>query len=114
MPIKDLVHGFTAFRLCEVIDAGIWKRTGKPTIVMVPPDEKNPRPQEYIANGARPAVTSIRHAKLLRKARPVLSVDTMMQRFGCPPEDVDQAIRAGNIDEAFTHCVHVDENASGA
>jgi alanine racemase len=108
--IKDLVHGFYCFRLSEVIDAEIWKRSRKPTIVMVSPEQKNPRAADYIAHGARPGVTSIAHAKLLRKARPVLSVDTMMQRFGCPPEDVDEAMRAGEIDEAFTHCTQV-ENA---
>jgi alanine racemase len=31
-----------------------------------------------------------------------------MQRFACPPEEIDAILNAGQITEAFTHATHVD------
>jgi alanine racemase len=48
-------------------------------------------------------------ARELRAARPVLSVDTGMQRFACPREKIDEVLAAGACDEAFTHAVTLEQ-----
>ena len=47
----------------------------------------------------------------MRAANPVLSVDTGMQRFACPAENVADALAAGNCTEAFTHAIRADHTA---
>jgi alanine racemase len=58
---------------------------------------------DYISQNIRPAVWTVERANLLRKARPVLSVDTGQRRFGCPVDQVDAVLHAGGCEEAFTH-----------
>lgn len=35
-------------------------------------------------------------ARALPRAEPILCVDTGMQRWACPPEQVDEVLRAGD------------------
>src|SRR5207249_1272045 len=44
----------------------------------------------------------------LRRANQVLSVDTGMQRFACPRDQIDAVIRAGDIKEASTHATRLE------
>jgi alanine racemase len=60
---------------------------------------------EYIEHHVRPAVWTVERAAALRSARPILSVDTGMQRFSCPPEQIHAVLKAGACDEAFTHAL---------
>ncbi len=60
-------------------------------------------PADYLSRNVRPVVWTKERATPLRSARPVLSVDTGQQRFGCPLENVDAVKRAGGCDEAMTH-----------
>jgi alanine racemase len=99
--IKGLADGFCVFRLREAIDAQLWQRTGKRTIALGPPETLDPK--LYIENGVTPAVTTAEQAKALRAAKPMLCVDTGMQRFACPPEQVQAVLQTGDIQEAFTH-----------
>src|SRR5690606_27622263 len=48
-------------------------------------------------------------AEAFRSLHPALCVDVGMQRFACPPAEVDAAFRAGEIREAFVHATRVDE-----
>src|SRR5207253_8430168 len=48
-------------------------------------------------------------ARALRAARPVVCVDTGMQRFACPRENLDEVIAAGDCDEAFTHATTIEQ-----
>ena len=100
--IKDLVHGYYCFNIEEAIAADLWKRTGKPTLALVAPGAQ-PNVEDYLAHHIRPGVTSIEQATALKKARPILSIDTGMQRFAVTEREIDAAIEAGAIDEAFTH-----------
>jgi alanine racemase len=99
--IKEITDGFCVFRLREAIDAQLWQRTGKRTIALGPPESLDSK--AYIENGVTPAVTTVEQAKALRDAKPMLCVDTGMQRFACPPEQVVAVLHAGDIHEAFTH-----------
>jgi alanine racemase len=61
-----------------------------------------------MAHGVRPAVWTVEQARAMRAAGPVLSVDTGMQRFACPPEEIERALAAGGCREAFTHATNVE------
>lgn len=99
--LKDVVAGFTVFSLQEAADIDLWQRTGKPAIALGPPESLDPH--QWIQQHVRPAVSTVEQATALRPARPILCVDTGMQRFACPPDQIDAVLAAGQIDEAFTH-----------
>ena len=101
-----VVDRFCVFSLEEAAEADLWNLTGKPTLTLSPPQSRDP--QDYVRHGARPAVVSAEQAAALRQARCVLCVDTGMQRFACPPEEMDRALRAGGCEEAFTHAARVE------
>jgi alanine racemase len=65
-------------------------------------------PQEYARHGVTPAVGTTDQAVLLRAAHPAVCVDTGMQRFGCPPENLEAVIRDCDAKEAFTHGTRVE------
>ncbi|HWE02251.1 MAG TPA: alanine racemase [Tepidisphaeraceae bacterium] len=104
--IADLVDGFCVFGLAEAVEAQLLRRTGKHALALGP--DADPTADDYIAQGVRPAVWDERRASLLRRAHPVLSVDTGMQRFSCPPEQIDRVLKAGECTEAFTHAISLD------
>lgn len=100
--IGDLVDGFCVFRLKEAIDAQLWQKTGKRILALGPPSlALDCKP--YLEHHVTPAVSTIAQASALRDAHPALCIDTGMQRFACPADQVESAMRAGDIHEAFTH-----------
>lgn len=99
--LKDLVEGWCVFTLDEAESARIWERTGKPSLALSLAANENL--SRYSAAHVRPAVWDAERATALREAKPVLSVDTGMQRFACPPVQIDAVLAAGKCDEAFTH-----------
>ena len=99
--LKDLVEGWCVFTLEEAESARIWERTGKPSLALSLSADENV--SRYVAAHVRPAVWDVQRASALREAKPVLSLDTGMQRFACPPEQIDAVLAAGQCDEAFTH-----------
>lgn len=101
--IADQVGGFCVFSLAEAAAARIWEKTGKESLVLGP--DPGVEAEQYLAQHARPAVWTVERAAALKSARPVLSVDTGMQRFACPAADIDAVLKAGGCDEAFTHAL---------
>ena len=97
----DVVDGFCVFVLKEAVDAGIYRRTGKKTLCLGPPESMNP--DDYHRQLITPAVSDREHAILLKSAHPALCVDTGMQRFACVADQVEATLNAGDIHEAFTH-----------
>ena len=97
--LADLVDAFYVFDYGEAVDYRL-AETNRPTIALMGTSDD---PEDYVARNVRPVVWTIERAAALRAARPVLSVDTGQQRFGCPPEDVEAVKRAGGCDEAMTH-----------
>lgn len=99
--LKNVADGFCVFSLDEAIDIDLHRMTGKPVIALGP---GNPaRLAEYLAHGVRPVVCNIDQAAALREGQPILNVDTGMQRFACPADQIDAIIAAGTITEAMTH-----------
>ena len=102
--LADLVEGFYVFDLREAVEYRLRELTGKRTIALLG-DSKDP--DDYLARHIQPVVWTADRAAALRKARPVLAVDTGQQRFGCPVESVGAVLRAGDCEEAFTHATRM-------
>jgi alanine racemase len=98
--IADLVESFYVFDLAEAVQYRLAELTNRPTLALMGASDE---PQDYLARNVRPVVWTKQRAEMLREARPVLSVDTGQQRFGCPPEEVEAVKSAGGCDEAMTH-----------
>ncbi len=100
--VQDLVTGYYCFNAQEAIAARLGELTGKRTIVAVPGESFTAElAEEY---QIAPSVYTVEAAKRLAAARPVLCVDTGMQRFACPADQIDAVLKAApQIDEAFTH-----------
>lgn len=105
--IRDLVGTFCVFSPNEAAESQLWNRTARPAIAIGPALLSNP--DDYVSLHVRPAVCSVEQAAALRAAGPLLCVDTGQQRFACPVEQVDEAIRAGQCTEAFTHATRVEQ-----
>jgi len=104
--IADLVSGFCVFSLSEALAADLWNVARKPTLSLGP--SVGIDAGDLAAAGVRPAVWTAGEARRLCQAKPVLCVDTGMQRFACPEQDVKAVISAGGIDEAFTHATRIE------
>lgn len=104
--LKETVAGFAVFSLAEAAEIDLWRLTSRPAIALGPPQTLDPRP--WIEQHVRPAVSTVEQARALRDARPILCVDTGMQRFACPAGQIDAVIAAGNIDEAFAHAPSIE------
>lgn len=105
--LAELVEGFCVFRLEEAEEIDLWNLTQKPAIAIGPPSTLDPL--RWLAAHVRPAVSTIEQAAALQSAQPLLCVDTGMQRFACPPEQMDAVLSAREITEAFTHATKVEQ-----
>ena len=105
--LADLVGGFCVFSLTEAFAVRLWERTGKPILALGP--DADASAEDYLSQHVRPAVWSADRAAALKKARPVLSVDTGMQRFSCPADQIEAVLSAGACDEAFTHATRPEQ-----
>jgi alanine racemase len=104
--LADVVEGFCVFALEEARAIDLWNLTRKPAIALGPPSTLDPAP--WLAAHVRPAVSSVQQARALAAARPILCVDTGMQRFACGVADVPAVLDAAEIDEAFTHATRLE------
>jgi len=102
--ISDLVEGWCVFSLMEAARAQLGK-TEKDSLMLGPGNGEDV--SEFIAQRVRPAVWDAERSAKYRAARPILSVDTGMQRFACPPAQIEAVIKAGGCEEAFTHATSV-------
>jgi len=105
--IANVVQGFCFFSLKEAIAAQLDPKWRKPSILLGPPGSIVP--QDYISLDLQPAVSNVQQATTLRKANPILCVDAGMQRFACPESEIDRAIEAGGIREAFAHAPTIEQ-----
>ncbi len=101
--IGDVVDGFCVHTLAEAQAANLWDIAGKPILALGPAEMIDAN--DYLAAHVRPSVFTVEQAKHLVMANPILCVDTGMQRFACPPENIDAVLAAAPIEEAFTHAI---------
>jgi alanine racemase len=105
--IGDLVQGFCVFSLAEARDAALAEVGRKPILALGP--SAGIEPADFLSQRVRPAVWTVPEARRLQSARPVLCVDTGMQRFACPADEVQSVLAAGQFDEAFTHAIRLEQ-----
>lgn len=105
--LRDLADGFCFFSFAEATAADCWRVAGRPGIVMGPPGDVPA--ERWRELHVRPAVATPADAEHLVAAEPVLMVDTGQQRFACPLELVDEALRRGSIREAMTHASTIEQ-----
>ncbi len=105
--LAGAVDGFCIFALHEAWAIELFTITGKEAIALGPPEEMDSA--VWIEARVRPAVSTAGQARQLLAARPILCVDTGMQRFACPAEQIESVLSAGQIDQAFTHAIRVDQ-----
>lgn len=103
--LADVVQGFCVFNLAEAKQLRVV--TTSPILCLGPPGDATA--DEFLACGARPSVSNADQARRLAKASPALCVDTGMQRFTCPPENVAEVLAAGRCTEAFTHAIRPEQ-----
>jgi alanine racemase len=104
--IHDLADAFYVFDAAEALPYADVDTKGKFTIAMLgTSDDVN----DYVSRRIRPCVWSAQRAKLLRRARPVLSLDTGQRRLGCVPDLAREIAASGACDEAMTHATTVDQ-----
>lgn len=99
------VEGFYTLTLAEALAADL-PSTGKPTLALEPTPSANP--DDYLPHHVRPSVWTTDVAAALARAHPVLSLDTGMQRFAAPTDQVDAIVKAGDLHEAMTHATRLD------
>ena len=108
--IKADAYGLGAVRVADVL-AGVAdefayfsveeaRRVRRPGIVLGPASGE---PTEYRELGLRPGVGDRAEAERCRGLRPLLNVDTGMQRFGCRAEEIEELLTLSGATEAFTH-----------
>lgn len=105
--VGDLVAGFCVFSLAEALAADLWQIARKPILAFGPSDDVGVG--ELAAAHVRPSVWTAEQARRLREASPVLCVDTGMQRFACPADQVESTLQAGGCREAFTHAIKIEQ-----
>ncbi len=92
--IEELVEGFYVFDAAEAV------AVGKRTIALL---GRSDDPADYLARKIQPVVWNVERARMLKKAQPILSVDTGQGRFAASPQDIAAIVQAGDIAEAMTH-----------
>ena len=107
--LADLVDAFYVFDAREAVEHHLYATTGKRTIALRGTSNDS---KDYLAHHIQPAVWSLERAAQLKAARPVLSVDSGQQRFGCPLADVESFLNTTGIEEAFTHAVTIAQAAA--
>jgi alanine racemase len=100
--IGDLVQGFYVFDAAEAVSTRLWDIAGKRIVTL---NSSWVDPDDFVSQHISPVVWSMDRARELRRARPVLSVDTGQQRFSCPVEDAASVRQAGDCREAMTHAI---------
>lgn len=99
--ISDLVDAWYVFSSMEATRSRLWDITRKSTLATLVPDGVTGA--HLSAQRIRPAVWSLEQLEQWRSLDPVLSVDTGMQRFACPRDQVASLVSAHRFTEAFTH-----------
>lgn len=104
--IGDIVDAFYVFDAAEVASGHLRETAERRVIALMGASENA---DDYLAQDIRPVVWTVERAKALKRARPIVSVDTGQQRFGCAPAEVDEVCKAGECDEIMTHATTIEQ-----
>jgi alanine racemase len=102
--IGDLVDAFYVFDSAEAVAARLWDIAGKRIIALNSRERADDLQQLHI----QPVVWGVAQAATLKKANPILSIDTGQQRFAAPVETALDVYHAGDCREAMTHATKIE------
>ena len=94
--LAPVVDQFAYFSVAEA------REVGRPGIVLGPPEGD---PAEFRELNLRPAVATPAAAAKFAGLRVAIKVDTGMQRFGCPPDELDDLVARCDVEDYFSHAV---------
>ncbi len=92
--LADTAAEFAYFSIAEAA------AVARPGVVLGPPDAT---PEAYRDLGLRPAVGTRAQAERYRGIPCLVNLDTGMQRFGCPADELDALLTGSGAREVFTH-----------
>lgn len=92
--LASVADEFAYFSLYEA------RQVRRPGLALGPPDGD---PAEYRELHLRPAVANLTAARRLAGVRVSIKVDASLQRFGCPPEELDALVAACDVEDYFSH-----------
>lgn len=105
--LEDVADAWYVLHPIEASESRLFALTGKQTIAGAPlPNDDAGRLRDL---GVRPACATPEQATRYAALDPVLSVDTGMGRFACPPERLDAMFAAHAFTEAMTHAADADD-----
>lgn len=96
--LASVVDEFAYFSVHEA------REVGRPGLVLGPPEGE---PAEFRELNLRPAIANPQQATRFGGMPVAIKVDTGMQRFGCPPERLDDLARQCEVFDFFCHAVTV-------
>lgn len=99
--IQDLVDAWYVFSSIEAAVIRLWDITRKPTLCAIVADTE--QIDHLRSHHVRPGVWTLDQLRRYASLGPVLSVDTGMQRFAAPAEQLDALLNAHRFTEAYTH-----------
>lgn len=98
--LADIVDAFYVFDAAEAVEHDLYLLTGRRSIALHGQSNDS---ADYMRHRIHPAVWNLERAALLKRARPLLSVDCGQQRFGCGIEEAAGILRQTGIQEIFAH-----------
>ena len=78
------------------------REVGRPGLILGPPEGD---PAQYRELNLRPAIGNLADAERFAGLPVAVKLDTGMQRFGCPPQMLDQLLARCEATDIFTHAV---------
>ena len=113
--IKADAYGLGALRIADTLasvanelayfSVAEAREVGRPGLVLGPPEGD---PAEYRELNLRPAVADHAAATKFAGMPVAIKVDTGMQRFGCPAEELDDLAARCDVQDYFSHAVTVE------
>lgn len=105
--LADLVDGWYVFHAAEAVQYGLRTISSKSTVCAVADAQVNL--EELKRHRVRPGVWTVEQTRQFQSLDPVLSVDTGMQRFACPPSDLESLQKQFRFSEAYTHAARPEQ-----
>jgi alanine racemase len=104
--IGDIVGGFYFFDAAEVFEAKLWEVTDRRALCLLGTSEDA---GDYLSVRIQPVVWTADRAAKLKRANPIVSLDTGQQRFACGADELLEVMEAGDCREVMTHASDLDQ-----
>jgi alanine racemase len=104
--IADVVGGFYFFDAAEVFDAKLREVTDRRALCLLGTSQDA---GDYLSAKIQPVVWTADRAAKLKRANPIVSLDTGQQRFACEADKLLKVMEAGDCREVMTHASDLDQ-----